>query len=471
MNDESDFTASADNVLNDQRMVAISTEERQIEKASLEDKSLTSCLMEKICDRNNLNLAYKRVKANKGTSGVDGMSVGEMSEFIAKHKEQLIESLLTGSYRPQTVREVEIPKPEGGVRKLGIPTVIDRLVQQAILQILQPIFEPRFSDASYGFRPNRSAHQAVKQASQYVQEGYGIVVDIDLEKFFDRVNHDILMSRLAKVIADKRLLKIIRAFLNAGVMQQGVVIERVEGTPQGSPLSPLLSNILLDELDKELEKRGHRFCRYADDCNIYVKSINAGTRVMESIKEYLGKRLRLKVNEGKSSVSEVSERQFLGFRINREGKIGISKKSEKRVKTKIRAITKRNRGVSFKQVILELNKKLTGWINYFKLTESPSQLRGLDSWIRRKLRCYRLKQRKRGYSIIKFLMDLGVSSRNARKIGSSGKGWWRLSHTPPVNQAMSNAWFKDVGLINLEHKVASYHLTQTAVCNKARTVV
>lgn len=471
MRDESDFAPSADNVLNDQRMGGISTEELQTEEASPEDKSLTSCLMEKICDRNNLNLAYKRVKANKGAKGIDGMTVGEMSKFIAHHKEQLIESLLKGSYRPQAVLEVEIPKAEGGVRKLGIPTVIDRLVQQAILQVMQPIFEPKFSNSSYGFRPNRSAHQAVIQASEYVQAGYGIVVDIDLEKFFDKVNHDVLMSRIAKVIADKRLLKIIRAFLNAGVMQQGVVIERGEGTPQGSPLSPLLSNILLDELDKELEKRGHRFCRYADDCNIYVKSITAGTRVMESVKAFLGKRLRLKVNEGKSSVSEVTERQFLGFRINREGKISISKKSEKRVKAKVRAITKRSRGVSFNQVVLELNKQLTGWINYFKLTERPSQLRGLDSWIRRKLRCYRLKQRKSGYSIIRFLMELGVNPRDASKIGSSGKGWWRLSHTPPVDQAMSNAWFKEVGLINLEQKVASYHLTQTAVCNKACTVV
>lgn len=455
MNDERNFTTSAETGMNAQRMGAKLSEEQQNKKALFKDNSLTQCLMEKICDRKNLNLAYKRVKANKGAPGIDGMTVNDMGKFIAEHKERLLESLLNGNYRPQPVREVEIPKSGGGIRQLGIPTVIDRLVQQAILQVLQPIFETKFSTNSFGFRPNRSAHQAVKQAQSYVQSGNRIVVDIDLEKFFDRVNHDILMSKLAKVIEDKRLLKIIRAFLNAGIMRQGVCIERVEGTPQGGPLSPLLSNIMLDELDKELEKRGHKFCRYADDCNIYVKSLQAGRRVMESLKQFLTNKLRLKVNEGKSNVSEVTERQFLGFRILQNGKINISKKSETRVKDAIRMLTKRNRGRSLELVISELNKKLDGWVNYFKLIDRPEQLRDLDGWIRRKVRCYRLKQRKRGRSIVTFLMSLGVSERNSRKIASSGKGWWRLSATPALHYAMSNAWFGEQGLINLEQRAMS----------------
>lgn len=455
MNDEEDLTTSAKIGMNIQRMETKLSEEQQVKKALLKDDSLTKSLMEKICDRNNLNLAYKRVKANKGSPGIDGMTIDEMGKFIAAHKERLLKSLLNGSYRPQPVREVEIPKPGGGLRQLGIPTVIDRLVQQAILQVLQPIFERKFSDNSFGFRPNRSAHQAVKQAQNYVQSGNRIVVDIDLEKFFDRVNHDILMSKLAKVIKDKRLLKIIRAFLNAGIMRQGVCVERVEGTPQGGPLSPLLSNIMLDELDQELAKRGHKFCRYADDCNVYVKTLQAGKRVMESLKQFLINKLRLKVNEGKSSVSQVTERQFLGFRILQNGKINISKKSEDRMKDAVRIVTKRNRGRSSELVISELNKKLGGWINYFKLIDRPEQLRDLDGWIRRKLRCYRLKQRKCCRAIVSFLIMLGVSEKNARKIASSGKGWWRLSATPPLHQAMSNVWFEKQGLINLEQRAMS----------------
>src|SRR5262245_45525605 len=285
-----------------QRMNPEELKEQQIQKAVFENDSLTSCLMERICSRGNLNQAYKRVKANKGSPGIDGMRVEAMGEFIAEHKEALIQSLLEGSYRAQAVKRVEIPKPDGSKRQLGIPTVIDRVIQQAILQVLQPLYEREFSNSSYGFRPGRRAHQAVKRAQGYVQAGNGIVVDIDLEKFFDRVNHDVLMSRLGKRIEDRRLLKIIRSFLEAGIMEGGVCIERHEGTPQGGPLSPLLSNILLDELDKELEKRGHKFCRYADDCNIYVKSQKAGERVLSSIKQFLEKRLRLRINGAKSAV-------------------------------------------------------------------------------------------------------------------------------------------------------------------------
>jgi RNA-directed DNA polymerase len=457
MNDER-YSRHLPNDMNAQRMGAKMSEEQQIKKALFKDNSLTKCLMEKICDRNNLNLAYKRVKANKGAPGIDQMTVDDMGKFIAEHKERLLESLLLGSYQPQPVREVEIPKPGGGVRQLGIPTVIDRLVQQAILQVLQPIFEERFSSNSFGFRPKRSAHQAVKQAQIYVRSGHCIVVDIDLEKFFDRVNHDILMSKLAKVIEDKRLLKIIRAFLNAGIMRQGVCVERVEGAPQGGPLSPLLSNIMLDEMDKELERRGHKFCRYADDCNVYVKTLQAGERVMESLRQFLQVKLKLKVNEGKSKVSKVTERQFLGFRILQNGKINISRKSETRVKSAICVITSRNRGVSLEEVISDLNKKLGGWVNYFKLIDRPEQLRGLDCWIRRKLRCYRLKQQKRSYTIARFLIGFGVNASMAWNTAKSGKGWWRLSAAPALHQAMSNAWFEEKGMINLEQRAIALNI-------------
>ena len=451
MREEINLTPSTKNDLNIQRMNIKGSEVQQVEKAILRNDSLTECLMEKICEPKNLNFAYKRVKANKGAPGIDGMTVDGMKEFIAEHKEELLKSLLSGTYRPKPVREVEIPKPGNckETRKLGIPCVIDRLIQQGILQVLQPMFERGFSNSSFGFRPGRNAHQAVKRAQSYVQAGYSTVVDIDIEKFFDRVNHDILMSKLAKVIQDKRLLKIIRAFLNAGIMRRGIFEARSEGTTQGSPLSPLLSNIMLDELDKELERRGHKFCRYADDNNVYVKSQRAGERVMESLKRFLGKKLRLKINEAKSSVAKVVERQFLGFRILQTGKISLAKKSVDKVKQTIRWITKRNRGRSLEQVISELNVKLGGWINYFKLTESLSLIRNLDSWIRRKLRCYRLKQRKRSYPIAKFLIGLGVSANMAWITAKSEKGWWPLSATPALQQAMSNAWFEKQGLINL----------------------
>jgi len=454
MSVKSSFTSSAERNMSLQRMEARLFEEQQTKKAMLEDKPLTRCLMEKICDRRNLNLAYKRVKGNKGAPGVDEMTVDAMSDYIAAHKDDLLKSLMDGTYRPHPVKEVEIPKPgkPGETRKLGIPTVIDRLVQQAILQVMQPIFERMFSNNSYGFRPGRSAHQAVKSAQHYVQDGRRIVVDMDLEKFFDRVNHDILMSKIAKVIEDKRLLKIIRAFLNAGIMRQGVCIERVEGTPQGGPLSPLLSNIMLDELDKELEKRGHTFCRYADDCNIYVKTQQAGKRVMTSIKQFLSRKLRLQVNESKSAVSRVTERQFLGFRIMQDGKIKVSKKSEARLRETIRSITQRSRGSSLEQIVSELNQKLGGWVNYFKIIDGFRLLRDLDQWIRRKLRCYRLKQRKRNYPIAKFLIKLGVNAHVAWNTAKSGKGWWCLSKTPALHQAMSNTWFKELGLINLEQR-------------------
>ena len=421
------------------------------------NRTLAVDLMERVCTRANLNQAYKRVKRNKGAPGIDGMTVDELGSYIDAHKEELIASLLDGSYKPQPVCRVMIPKRGGGERQLGIPTVIDRLVQQAILQVLDPIYEPRFSESSFGFRRGRSAHDALKQAKRYVEAGYEYVVDLDLEKFFDRVNHDILMSRLARVIGDKRLLKIIRGYLTSGIMQDGVVITRHEGTPQGGPLSPLLSNILLDELDKELEKRGHKFCRYADDQNIYVRSKQAGERVYASVKRFLETKLRLKVNDEKSAVAQVAERKFLGYRLStflfREGcRLTVSPAALTQAKERIRSLCWRSRGRSMLQVIRELNQYLRGWLNYYRLAENRSLWGELDSWIRRKLRCYRLKQCKKSKAIVRLLVSRGVSEIEARKIGSSGKGWWRLSRVRAVHRALDNAWFANQGLIGLHEQ-------------------
>lgn len=433
-------------------------EEQQVSMERRKGHLLVEELMERICLRTNLNRAFKRVKTNGGAPGVDGMTVKEMGSYIKEHKEGILKSLLDGSYCPQEIRGVRIPKPQGGERQLGIPTVMDRVVQQAILQVLEPIFEPRFSDSSYGFRPKRSAHQALKRAKGYVREGYTWVVDIDLEKYFDRVNHDILMSRLERVIGDVRLLKIIRRFLKAGMMHSGVVVRRQEGTPQGGPLSPSLSNIMLDELDKELEKRGHKFVRYADDCNIYVRSQKAGERVMASIKQFLKKRLKLKVNEEKSAVALVGERKFLGYRLQNDGRLSIAPGTLKRMKDKVRILTKRNRGWKLERVVMELNKYLVGWFNYFRLIESRSLFQHLDSWIRRRLRCYRLKQRKRRYPIVTFLMELGINARDAWKLAMSRKGWWAKSQNPVINAALPNVWFEELGLTSLYQK----HMTLNA---------
>lgn len=435
--------------------VILSEEQQELTKASSGDETLTESLMEKICEAANLNRAYKRVRSNKGTAGVDGMTVKELSSYLREHKEELIKLLKEGSYRPQRVLSVEIPKPGGGIRQLGIPTVVDRVIQQAIVQVLEPELDPTFSESSYGFRPRRSAHQALRRAQEHVREGRGIAVDIDLEKFFDRVNHDVLMSRLARRIRDKRLLRIIRRFLEAGMMKGGVCMERYEGMPQGGNLSPLLSNVLLDELDKELERRGHKFCRYADDCNIYVRSQKAGERVMESLKRFLEKKLRLKVNEEKSKVAKVEECKFLGYKLLNDGRLILAEESVKRLRDKIRQITRRNRGRNLKEIVRQLNRLLLGWIGYYKLTEYSSQLRGLDSWIRRKLRCYRLKQKKRSWSIAKFLIALGVPAQSAWNTAKSSKGWWRLSSSPALHQAMTNAWFEELGLVNLMAKALS----------------
>jgi RNA-directed DNA polymerase len=424
-------------------------EEPQAETAWQRERALTRGLMERIASSANLNQAYKRVKANRGAPGVDGMTVDDLRSWIARNKDALVTALLDGSYQPQPVRGVEIPKPGGGKRQLGIPTVVDRLVQQAILQVLEPLLDPSFSRSSFGFRPGRGAHTALLRAREYVADGHNVVVDLDLEKFFDRVNHDVLMSRLARRIGDTRLLRITRRFLAAGMMQYGVSTVRHEGTPQGGPLSPLLSNLLLDDLDKELEGRGHRFCRYADDCNIYVRSQAAGERVMASVTGFLESRLRLRVNREKSAVAPVEERKFLGYRLGAGGTLGIAPRSLQRSKARLRRITKRNRAVSLGQMIGEANAYLAGWVTYFRHARSHSELRGLDGWLRRKLRCVRLKQCKRPKPLWQFLRKGGVSPLQAAQLASSSRGWWCLANSPQAKIAMNIAWFDQQGLINL----------------------
>jgi len=425
--------------------------------ASPPQRALPVDLMEQVCSPKNLLRAYRRVRSNKGAPGVDGMFVHQLADWLREHQEALIASLREGTYQPQPVRGVEIPKPGGGKRQLGIPTVVDRLVQQAILQVLEPLLDPTFSESSFGFRPKRSAHDALRQARKYVSQGRHIVVDLDLEKFFDRVNHDILMSRLARRVGDKRLLRIVRRFLQAGLMQDGVCVVREEGTPQGGPLSPLLANLLLDDLDRELEQRGHCFCRYADDCNIYVWSLRAGQRVMASVVRFLEQHLRLRVNREKSAVAPVQERKFLGYRLLLNGKMGIAPKSLERAKDKIRQITRRHRGVSLAQVIVELNGFLKGWFQYYHLAAFRGDLQRTDAWIRRKLCCFRLKQRKRGKAIARFLQRQGVPADQAWRIASSGKGWWRLALSPPVKRAMSKEWFSQQGLVSLLSRYDAVH--------------
>ena len=407
--------------------------------------------MEEVVERENLKEALKRVKANKGSPGVDGMTVHALPDHLKEHWPAIRAQLLSGTYKPQPVRRVEIPKPDGGVRKLGIPTVLDRLIQQAVMQVLQGRWDRTFSEYSYGFRPRRSAHQAVAQAQQYIAEGYRRVVDLDLEKFFDRVNHDKLMGQVAKRVTDKRVLKLLRAFLTAGVMENGLVSPVDEGTPQGGPLSPLLSNLVLDELDRELERRGHRFVRYADDCNIYVRSERAGLRVMESVRRFITKRLKLKVNQEKSAVARPEERKFLGFSFtrNREPKRRLAPKAMARFKERVRELTRRTRGVSLEEMVAELSTYLRGWRGYFGFCQTPRVLMHLDSWIRRRLRAVVWQQWKRFGRRVKELQKLGVSRAWAVRTASSGLGPWRLSHEPTICQALPNVFFDTLGLPRL----------------------
>src|SRR5712692_156993 len=414
-----------------------------------ESPASTNRMMEEICDWENLKEAMWRVKANKGSAGIDGMRVEELPDYAALLV--IREQLLSGSYTPQPVKRVEIPKPDGGVRKLGIPTALDRFVQQAVMQVLQRQWNPTFSDSSYGFRPGRSTHQAVAQAQQYIAAGYGWVVDLDLEKFFDRVNHDKLMGQIAKRVEDKRLLKLIRAFLNAGVMENGLVSPSVEGTPQGGPLSPLLSNLVLDELDRELERRGHRYVRYADDSNIYVRSERAGQRVMESITRFITQKLKLKVNETKSAVARPQQRKFLGFSFTDgpEIKRTIAPKALERFKHRIREVTLRAKGVSLDTTIAELASYLRGWRSYFGFCETPVVLEYLTRWVRLRLRAAMWRQWKTPRRRRAALLALGVRPRLASNTAGSGRGPWYLARSRALSVGLSNAYFRSLGLPSL----------------------
>jgi len=416
-----------------------------------ESPASTNRLMEEICERENLKQALQQVKANKGSAGVDGMTVGGITDYLKQHWPAIREQLLSGTYEPKPVRRGEIPKPDGGVRKLGIPTVLDRLIQQAVMQVLQRQWDSTFSDHSYGFRPGRSAHQAVAQAQEYIAAGYGWVIDLDLEKFFDRVNHDKLMGQIAKRVEDKRLLKLIRAFLNAGVMENGLVSPSVEGTPQGGPLSPLLSNLVLDELDRELERRGHRYVRYADDSNIYVRSERAGQRVMESITRFITQKLNLKVNETKSAVARPQERKFLGFSFT-DGpdiKRTIAPKALERFKHRIREVTLRAKGVSLETTIAELASYLRGWRSYFGFCETPYVLIQLTRWVRLRLRAAMWRQWKTPRRRRAALLELGVRPRLANNTAGSGLGPWYLARAKALSVGLSNAYFQSLGLTTL----------------------
>jgi len=405
-----------------------------------------------VWEREDLFTALKRVERNAGAPGIDGMTVKDLPPYLKEHWLEIRAALESETYKPSPVRRVEIPKPEGGVRLLGIPTVIDRLLQQATAQVLMPIFEGKFSPYSYGFRPGRSAHDAMKQAQEYTQAGYEWVVDIDLEKFFDRVNHDMLMARVAREVKDKRVLKLIRAYLNSGVMINGVVMDTEEGTPQGGPLSVLLSNIMLDDLDKELEQREHKFVRYADDCNIYVKTQRAGERVMESVREYLEKKLKLKVNAKKSKVDRATRVKFLGFSFYKykgEMRIRVAGRSLERFRDKLRRLTKRTRSGKLEELIQEINTYMVGWIGYYRQANTPSVYEELDKWIRRRLRQLIWKRWKRGTTRYRELVKLGVPKRWAQE-GAGGTSPWHMSASPVINQALSNGYFREMGLKSIK---------------------
>jgi RNA-directed DNA polymerase len=409
---------------------------------------------EAVFSRENMQTALKRVESNKGAAGMDGMKVTDLRGYLKAHWLEMRAVLESGKYQPSPVRRVEIPKPDGRVRQLGIPTVIDRLVQQAIAQVLTPMFEEVFSPHSYGFRPGRSAHQAVEQSQEYIREGYDWVVDIDLEKFFDRVNHDMLMARVVRVVKDKRVLKLIRAYLESGVMVNGVVMETEEGTPQGGPLSPLLSNIMLNDLDRELEERGHKFVRYADDCNIYVKTERAGERVLKSVKQYLEKKLKLKVNPKKSKVERATRAKFLGFSFwKRKGEVYIrlAKRTKERFTEKIRRLTKRTRSGKMEDIVSEVNRYTRGWIGYFRLATTPSVYQGLDEWIRRRLRQMQWKRWKRGTTRYQELVRLGVPRERAA-LGAGGTSPWRMSHSPIIHEALNNAYWRSTGLESITER-------------------
>lgn len=422
-----------------------------------EERNLTEYLMNRIADPLNISKAYKQVVQNGGSGGVDGMRVEELQGWLGENLNVLRSELLSGRYVPQAVRGVQIPKSSGGHRQLGIPTVRDRLVQQCISQVLMEGYEKVFSCHSYGFRPGRNAHQALRQAGEYVSGGKNHVIDLDLERFFDEVNHDRLLWLLSTRIGDKRVVQLIGRFMRAGLLEDGLSKQRIKGTPQGSPLSPLLSNIVLDELDHELDRRGHCYVRYADDVKVFVSSAGRALEVKRSITAYITHRLRLKVNENKSGIVRGYELNFLGHHILHDGSLGLSRQSEQRLKDKVRKISQRKRGESLEVLVSDLREKLTGWLHYFRYARMGGKLSKLDGWIRRKLKCFRLKQCKRSIGIVRWLRKLGIAERLCWQTALSGKGWWRLSNSPALNIGMNNLWFAQQGYYSLSENYKSLH--------------
>ena len=409
-------------------------------------------LLEEILELGNMVQAYRRVVRNKGAAGVDGMTVDKLQLYMQTQGNALKQKILSGNYVPQPVRRVEIPKPNGGIRLLGIPTVIDRLIQQAMAQKLSELFDRTFSNSSYGFRPERSAQQAVEQARQHIDSGYRYVVDLDLAKYFDTVNHDLLMHLVSRKVQDKRVLKLIRAYLNAGVMLGGLVSPTEEGVPQGGPLSPLLSNVMLDEFDKELERRGHRFCRYADDCNIFVRTKKAGQRVMDSVVRFLEDKLKLKVNREKSAVDFATKRKFLGFSFyfaKGGARIRVHRKSIDRLKAKMKGITGRSNAMSMGRRITELNQSIRGWVNYFRIADMKNQIREQDEWLRRRLRMCYWKQWKRIGTKCQNLVRLGIPEGKAWEYANTRKSYWRIANSPILARSLTNEYFKGMGLTTL----------------------
>jgi len=433
----------------------------QVHPVLMESKATSASLMRAVVQEETLERAWKAVRQNRGGPGVDGMNVDLFESWWSKNRQRIVDELLAGTYQPQPVKRCEIPKAKAGVRVLGIPTVLDRVVQHAIVQVLTPIFDPGFCEHSFGFRPGRSAHGAVLAARKFAADGFRWVVDVDLKAFFDQVNHDVLMGRLAKRVADRDLLRLIRRFLRAGMLDGGVVGPRTAGTPQGGPLSPLLSNVLLDEWDKELERRGHRFVRYADDCNIYVRSERAGKRVLDSCRRFLAKRLRLEINEEKSAVARPSTRTFLGFSMtaHRDPKLRLGPDSLVRVKNRLREILRRTRGRSLPAIVFELNQYLRGWFGYFRLIETPSVLKELQSWIQRKLRCYRIKQLGRASRLFWELKRLGLPAKELVWLLSTSRGPWRLSRNSQVHQGFGPRYWASLGLFNLPASWRSFRST------------